>query len=453
MLEDPALPRAYWGKETEKALVNFGHGITPPVVIAAYAQVKLAALCAVQETEQRFPLGLFSCIEDALGQIIRGELDSAFPLPLKQGGAGTSLNMNLNEVASARAAELYRERSGLECCIDPIEDLNRCQSTNDTFPSAVTIVAYEAAVRADALVAELQDALAARERELEALLVAGRTELQDALPIRLGQVVGAWAGAIERDRWRLSKAKERLRTVALGGTAVGTCFSASPDYLYAAEKHLRRITHLPLSRSQNLPDEISNADKYAELSNCAALCAGNLRKIASDLLLYSSSAFGELKHPELQYGSTIMPAKTNPVLLEAAKGFAIDAEQEAAKVSAYAFEGQLQLNAYLPFLAESLVACFASLERAIGSLVALLPILEPNRERILHNLRSSNLRLNLLVPRLGYRRVKELFRELERAAAVDEASYVDLVAERSGLERDEVAAIFELGVIHERSPQ
>jgi aspartate ammonia-lyase len=453
MLENPALPRAYWGKETEKALANFGRGVTPPAVIAAYAQVKLAALCAVQETEQRFPLELFSCIEDALGQIIRGELDSAFPLPLKQGGAGTSLNMNLNEVAAARASELYLERRGTEAHLDPIEDLNRSQSTNDTFPSAVTIVAYEAASRADALVAKLQDALAARERELETVIVAGRTELQDALPIRLGQVFGAWAGAIERDRWRLSKARERLRTVALGGTAVGTCFNATPAYFYAAERALRRITHLPLARSQNLPDEISNADKYAELATCAALCAGNLRKIASDLLLYGSSAFGELRHPELQYGSTIMPAKANPVLLEAAKGLAIDAEQEAAKVSAYAFEGQLQLNAYLPFLAESLVACFASLERAIGSLVALLPLLEPNRENISHNLRSSNLRLNLLVPRLGYRRVKELFRELEGAAAVDESSYIDLVAHRSGLERDEVAAVFEPGAINERSPR
>jgi len=442
VLDDSVLSRSYWGKETEKALANFGRGVTPPTVIAAYAQVKLAAICAVQETEKRFSPELFSCIEDALGQITRGELGSAFPLPLKQGGAGTSLNMNLNEVAASRAAELYRERTGTEARLDPIEDLNRSQSTNDTFPSAVTIVAYEAALRADALVAKLQDALAARERELEALIVAGRTELQDALPIRMGQVFGAWAGAIERDRWRLSKARERLRTVALGGTAVGTCFNATPAYLYAAERALRRITHLPLSRSQNLPDEISNADKYAELASSAAICAGNLRKIASDLLLYGSSAFGELKHPELQYGSTIMPAKTNPVLLEAAKGLAIDAEHEAAKVSAYAFEGQLQLNAYLPFLADALVACFSSLDRSAESLHFILPRLEPQPDRIAQNLRSSNLRLNLLVPRLGYLRVKELFRELSGARAADEESYLDLVSAKSGLSREELSAIF-----------
>jgi Aspartate ammonia-lyase len=442
MPEPREASRRYWGPETEKALANFGPGATPRPIIAAYGQVKLAAVSGAQEADDRLEVELFSCVQDALREIIRGELDWSFPLPLKQGGAGTSLNMNVNEVAAARAVELYREMTGREAELDPLEDLNRYQSTNDTFPTAVTIVAYEAAVRAEGLVARLQDALAERERELETLLAAGRTELQDALPIRLGQVFGAWAGAVERDRWRLSKIRERLRTVALGGTAVGTCFGAPPEYIHAAERELRRITRLPLSRSQNLPDEIANADKYAELGSCAALCAGNLRKIASDLLLYGSSGLGELKHPELQYGSTIMPAKVNPVLLEQAKGLAIDAEAEASKISAYAFEAQLQLNAFLPFLASSLIATFDSLERALISLCSILPRLEPDRDRISTNLRSSNLRLNLLVPRLGYRRVKELFRELSGAACEDEEAYIELVARKSGLARDEVAATF-----------
>jgi aspartate ammonia-lyase len=441
----------YWGPETEKALGNFGRGVTPRPVIAAYAQVKLAALSAVQETESRFPPEVFACIEDALHEILSGTLDASFPLPLQQGGAGTSLNMNLNEVAAARAEELYLERSGESVSVDPFEDMNRSQSTNDTFPTAVTIVAYEAASRAEALVARLQEVLAARERELETLLVAGRTELQDALPIRLGQVFGAWAGTVERDRWRLSKLRERLRTIALGGTAIGTGFAASPAYMHAAEKALRRITRLPLSRSQNLPDEVAHADKYAELAQAGALSAGNVRKIASDLLLYGSSAFGELRHPELQYGSTIMPAKANPVLLEAAKGRAIDAEHEAAKVAAYAFEGQFQLNSYLPFLADALVACFDSLEHSLESLIAIIPLLKADEERIACNLRSSNLLLNLLVPRLGYNRVKELFRELggsrpgelEPHGDGDAAAYIDLVAAKSGLGREEIAAAFE----------
>jgi len=440
----------YWGPETDKALANFGRGRTPRAIIAAYAEVKLAAVSAVQEVESRFAPEVFSAIEAALGEIISGELDSSFPLPLKQGGAGTSLNMNLNEVAAARATRILAERGGGEVRLDPLEDLNRMQSTNDTFPTAVTIVAYEAGAGAEALVARLQDELAAREREHETVLAAGRTELQDALPIRLGQVFGAWAGAVERDRWRLSKLRERLRTVALGGTAVGTGFSATPAYMHAAELALRRIARLPLARSQNLPDEVANADKYAELAEAAALCAGNARKLAQDLLLYGSSAYGEIRHPELQYGSTIMPAKSNPVLLEAAVGRAIDAEHEAAKVVAYAFEGRFQLNAYLPFLADALVACFDSLGASLGALIRVVPMLQVDEDRIARNLRSSNLLLNLLVPELGYNRVKELFRELGSGASLDTAgeggaadSYIDLVSRKSGLPRDRVAEAFE----------
>jgi len=436
--------RRYWGAETEKALGNFGRGTTPRALLAAYANVKLAAMAAVQETESRFTPELYACIADALAEIASGALDSSFPLPLGQGGAGTSLNMNMNEVACARAEQLFLERGGQCARVDPFEDLNRHQSTNDSFPTAVTIAAYEAATRAEALVAALQEALAARERELEGVLCAGRTELQDALPIRLGQVFGAWAGAVERDRWRLSKVRERLRTVALGGTAVGTAFGATRAYMHAAEKALRRITRLPLSRSQNLPDEIANADKYAELAQAAALCAGNVRKIAGDLLLYGSSGLGELRHPELQFGSTIMPAKVNPVLLEAAKGWAIGAEHEAAKVTAYAFEGQLQLNPWLPFLAEALLSCLDSLSRALEALARIVALLEADEARIGRNLRSSNLLLNLLVPRLGYNRVKQLFRELPPGTgAADEAAYVDLIAAISALDRAEVASAFE----------
>jgi aspartate ammonia-lyase len=214
--------------------------------------------------------------------------------------------------------------------------------------------------------------------------------------------------------------------------------------MHAAEKALRRITRLPLSRSQNLPDEIAHCDKYAELAQAASLCAGTVRKISSDLLLYGSSAFGELRHPELQYGSTIMPAKVNPVLLEAAKGRAIDAEHEASKAAAYAFEGQLQLNAWLPFLADALIACFDSLERALEALISVVDSLEVDEARIALNLRSSNLLLNLLVPKLGYNKVKELFRALAGAQAADSAeAYIDLVAAESGLSRELVAAAFE----------
>lgn len=459
--------RIYYGTETRKALANFGPGSTPRELIAAYAKVKRAAVTAVQEVEARLDPELFACLVDALGEIAEGNLDEQFPLPIRQGGAGTSFNMNLNEVAASRARELFGERFGKEAPgLDPIEDVNRAQSTNDTFPAAVTVAAFELVVEIEGRVIGLQEALVAKELEYDGILVAGRTELQDALPIRLGQVFGAWAGCAERDRWRFHKVKERLRTTPLGGTAIGTCFAASPQYVYASERELRRVTGLPLSRSQNLPDEIAHQDKLAELADAIGLCAGNVKKICGDLLLYTSSLSGELAHPELQYGSTIMPAKANPVLLEFARGHAMAAEHEAAAARAFAFEGQLQLNPYLPFLADELLDAGRSLGHALDALSRkFLPLVEARVERIAERLVASDALLNLLAPVLGYRRVKELAAELRSeggreaetaagcagtaatgaamgAAALLEA-YIDRVAHKSGLDREEIAQRFD----------
>jgi len=451
-------PNVYYGEETRKALANFGPGRTPSALIAAYAKVKRAAVAAVQEVESRFDPGLFACLLEALDEIAMGKHDGQFPISIRQGGAGTSFNMNLNEVAAARARELFRERRGGEAPpLDPIEDVNRAQSTNDTFPTAVTVAAFELVIDLEGRVVALQETLVAKELEYDGILIAGRTELQDALPIRLGQVFGAWAGCVERDRWRFHKVKERLRTSALGGTAIGTCFAASPEYVYAAERELRRSTGLPLSRSQNLPDEIAHQDKLAEVADAIGLCAGNLRKICSDLLLYTSSLSGELVHPELQYGSTMMPAKANPVLLEFARGHAMAAEHEAAAARAFAFEGQLQLNAYLPFLADELLDAAASLGAALDALSRkFLPVLAVRRERVAERLVASDALLNLLTPVLGYRRVKELARELREesprgaegpggagGAAELLESYIDRVAQKSGLPRKDIAERFD----------
>ncbi len=451
----------YYGEETRKALANFGPGSTPRELIRAYAKVKRAAVTAVQEVEGRFEGGLFDCLVAALDEIAEGKHDGQFPLPIRQGGAGTSFNMNLNEVAASRARELFAEKTGKDAPrLDPIEDVNRAQSTNDTFPTAVTVAAFELVLELEGRVIALQEALVAKELEYDGILMAGRTELQDALPIRLGQVFGAWAGAVERDRWRFHKVKERLRTTALGGTAIGTCFAARADYVYAAERELRRSTGLPLSRSQNLPDEIAHQDKLAEAADAIGLCAGNLRKICGDLLLYTSSLSGELAHPELQYGSTIMPAKANPVLLEFARGHAMEAEHESAAARAFAFEGQLQLNPYLPFLADELLDAGRSLSLALDALSRrFLPLVEARRERIAERLVASDALLNLLAPVLGYRRVKELAAELRAESAAEAAgggagpeagagaalteSYIDRVARMSGLGRDEIAKRFD----------
>ncbi len=210
------MPERLYGIETEKAIQNFGRGQLPADLIIAYAEVKKAALMAIQEFERRFSEPAFEAIMQATNQIIEGRRNDQFPLPLKQGGAGTSVNMNINEVIANLAGEIWRVDHGDAGQIDPIEDINRFQSTNDTFPTAVTIVLLRHLAAIEKKVIELQETLIRKEGEYGSILMAGRTEMQDALPITLGQVFAGWAGGIERDRWRLHKLKERIRSIAMG---------------------------------------------------------------------------------------------------------------------------------------------------------------------------------------------------------------------------------------------
>jgi aspartate ammonia-lyase len=428
-----AVEKTYYGEETRKAVSNFGEGRLPREFIRAYGEVKKAALTAIQETEKRFPPETWEAMMKAADLVIAGEFDGQCVLPLRQGGAGTSVNMLFNElIAGVSAGEC-----GLKEAVDPIQDVNRHQSTNDTYPTALTVMAFRHLQEVEARVIRLQEALARKETEYAGIVLAGRTEMQSALPISLGQVFGAWAGAVERDRWRLSKLKERIRTVALGGTAIGTCFFAPRDYVFAAERHLREITGLPLCRSQNLPDEISNLDKLSELASGYRLLAGNLFKISGDLTLYTSSFIRELVHPELQYGSSIMAAKTNPVILEYARGLAVDVQGEYHKILTCAENGQLQLNPFLPFVTESLVRIHESLCLAIDALTdKFLPLMKVDEERIEANLVESAVLLNGLVPVLGYNKVKELFHMLDETKTRSKAGLRSLIMKETGLGRE-----------------
>jgi aspartate ammonia-lyase len=443
----------YVGEETAKALQNFGRGQAPREVIKAYAEVKLAALRAIQETERYFSEEVFCAVTQALGEIIAGEWDGLFSVPLAQGGAGTSLHMNLLEVATERARELLAAERGSESPaadrglsavdggLDPIRDLNRYQSTNDTFPTAVAIVAYRRLQAMEGAVIALQEALIGKEGQYARALTVGRTELQDALPMTVGQIYGAWAGAVERDRWRLNKLKERSRTVALGGTALGTCFSAPREYIYAAEGALCDITGLPLARSQNLPDEISNQDKLAEIANGVGLVALNLRKFSQDMLFYSSSPVSEMRLPKLQAASTIMAAKVNPVLAEHVLGLAIQAEGQCQTAREFSAHGMLNLNAMLPFIVKCLIEAFDSAEAAVASAIRLAQSAEPDLGRMGARLRSSQALLNALLPAIGYRAVESIAERLRGKEPADWEEIAGLVQEASGLSAEEARGL------------
>lgn len=433
-----------WGEQTDKALENFSGTATassrnnlvlapiPSPLIRAYAEVKLAALEAVQECEQRFSSVAMEALRAASMAIIAGERDSAFPLPMAQGGAGTSFHLNLCEVLSHEVKERCSEN------LDPIEDLARFQSTNDTFSTAVIVFVYRHIQAAEKDTVSLQEELVKREREFDKILMTGRTELQDALPMRAGSLFGAWAGAAERDRWRFSKVAERVREVPLGGTAMGTGFGAPMKYVHAAERHLRRITGLPLSRSQNMMDAVALKDGLAEVAAVFRLSALNISRMAADMLYYSSSPVGEFIHPNLQYGSSMMPLKTNPVLLERARGLTLSAMAEADKVHSFAREGLLQLNAYLPFLVRSFSACADETALAHRDFQHFLLGMTPNAARMEANLSRSAAILNALMPLVGYRAMKTLGPIIESEAPGGLPELAGLIARETGLPLEEL---------------
>ena len=411
-------------EETNKALKSFGHSETPYELIKAYGEVKKAAISAQQECFELYDESLFAKIMSSIDGIIAGEYNSHFPLDLEQGGAGTSLHMNINEVISSLVGKK----------VDALEDMAKYQSTNDTLSTAVTIMVYRQLERTESLIIRLQELLVTSETTYDQILMVGRTELQDALPITLGQIFSGWAGAIERDRWRLNKLKERLRTIALGGTAMGTCFSAPRKYVFKAEKNLRKITGLPLCRSQNLTDEISSCDNLAEVASGFQLISLNLRKMVNDLLLYTSSFCGELIHDEVQFGSTIMPFKSNPVLLEFVKGLCISVKHECMKINDYATEGQMQLNPFIPFIAKSFIEINDKLSKGISTLLdGFFPHMLVNKEKIRANLLSSPALINTLRQIIGYDNVKVLVPLIKAAKPDNLKELIIIVSQNTSL--------------------
>lgn len=422
-----------YGSETAKALEILGQGQTPRTLIKAFAEVKLAAIQAQQESSSLYPDLYFHTLCDAAREIIRGDHDKHFPLPLTQGGAGTSLHMNICEVLAALANKSTNE--GDEFKAQPLEDLARFQSTNDTFSTAVILMSFRILEEMESRVIALQEGLVYRETLYQEWLMCGRTEMQDALPMTLGQLFGAWVGPVERDRWRLNKVCERLRQIPLGGTAIGTGYSAPRDYVFAAEKALRRITGLPLCRSQNLCDQVAHTDALAEAARAMGLCASNLLKWTGDLLIYSSSFLGEIPQEEQQYGSTIMPSKSNPVLIELIRGLSLDVISSSDLISRYSSEGQLQLNAYLPFMAEHMIRISENLGRALTTASELLlPALKPDRALMEKNLVNSAAMVNSLRDVLGYGTIKELLPELKRAGLKNRSELILWLKNESGVE-------------------
>ncbi len=349
-----------WGIHTLRSLENFplsGRRVAP-ALIHAYGLVKQA--CARSNRELgSLPAALADAIETAAAEMAAGKLDEHVVVDALQGGAGTSLNMNVNEVLANRALLLLGRRLGDYAVVDPLDHVNLHQSTNDTFPTALKVAAIAGLRPLEQAVIELQEAFQGKERELADVVKVARTELQDAVLTTLGREMGAYAEAFNRDRWRIYKCEERLRVVNLGGTAIGTGLGAPRAYIFRATDVLRELTGFGLARAENLVEATQNADVFVEVSGILKACASSLWKVCSDLRLLSSgpsAGLGEIRLPPRQAGSSIMPGKVNPVIPEAVTQAAIQVLGHDQSITLAASSGSLELNPFLPLVADALLS-------------------------------------------------------------------------------------------------
>jgi aspartate ammonia-lyase len=416
-LGEKAVPAsAYYGIHTARALENFAVSRQPvhPELIRAIATVKQAA------AEMNLHLGLLdpeigSAIFQAAGEIAEGRFADQFPLDALQGGAGTSTNMNVNEVIANRACELLGNQKGNYALVHPLDHVNLSQSTNDVYPTALRIAAIRLLQSLAEACAQLQGALQKKEAEFAGVLKLGRTEMQDAVPVTLGQEFSAWAEAIARDRWRLYKVEERLREVNLGGTAVGTGLNAERKYVFGVVERLRSLTGIGLARDENMIDTTQNADVFVEVSGLLKACAVTLLKISNDLRLLSSGprgGFGEIRLPDLQAGSSIMPGKVNPVMPEMLAQVAYQTIARDLAITLAAQGGQLELNAFLPLVAANLLPAMEELTGAMRLFAErCISGIEANSERCRFHLENSVALVTALAPLIGYDRAATLAKQ------------------------------------------
>ncbi len=435
---------AYYGIHSLRARENFAISGLP----CHYGLIKAIAMVKKAAAQANAELGLLDkavgeAIAAAADEVIAGRYRDQFVVDALQGGAGTSLHMNVNEVLANRACERLGAAKGDYWRVHPLEQVNLGQSTNDVYPTALRMAAIWQLRNLCDGCAGLQEQLQAKEQEFAAIIKVGRTQLQDAVPIMLGQEFGAYAQAVARDRWRLYKAEERLRQVNLGGTAVGTGLNADIRYTHLVNEKLRQLAGIGLARAEDLIDATQNVDVFVEVSGLLKALAVNLTKICNDLRLLSSgprAGLGEIRLPAKQAGSSIMPGKVNPVIAEAVNQAAFHVMASDLAVTLAAQAGQLELNAFLPLLAHHLLGSIDILTNAVGILAdSCVRDITARPERCQALLQSSGLAVTALTPYIGYERAGELARLADESGE----SIAALVSAKGWLSAEAAAAILQ----------
>jgi fumarate hydratase class II len=413
--------RRYWGAQTERSRLNFpiGREPMPREVIHALALVKKACAqanlaCGV------LPANKVRAIEEVCDEIVAGELDGEFPLPVWQTGSGTHSNMNVNEVISNRAHVLAGgSLTDTHRTLHPNDDVNRSQSSNDVFPTAMNVAAHSLIVRETLVKMRcLRDALAVKAEEFMPIIKMGRTHLMDATPLRLGQEFSGYVAQLDQRLTALNTANRRVAAVALGGTAVGTGLNAPRGFAECAVARLCELSGLAFTTANNTFAALASHDDLVELSCALKAAAVALMKIGNDLRLLCSgprAGLGELILEPMEPGSSIMPGKVNPTQIEAMTMVCAQVLGNDAAVTAAGLSGQLELNAFKPVLIFNVLmaarnlgdACESFAERGIAGL-------EANVEHISEHVSRSLMLVTALSPHLGYEKAARIAQKAHR---------------------------------------
>ena len=406
----------YYGVQTMRAIENFhitGQKLDPDFIVAL-AQVKKAAALANMDTG-RLPHDIGDLLVKAADEIIAGEHIDQFPVDPIQGGAGTSINMNMNEVLCNRALELRGEAKGRYDIISPNNHANMAQSTNDSFPTGIKVCLAAKGLVFLAALEHLASELEKKSEEYRDILKMGRTHLQDAVPITLGQEMGAYASAVRRSMGRIQFVLDNLHTINMGGTAVGTGLNAEPAYIEAVAKRLSEITGESYTTAHNIIDATNNTDAFADFSSALKNAALVLIKLANDFRLMASGprcGLNELRLPMRQPGSSIMPGKVNPVIAEVLDQACYQVIAGDLAVTFGVENGQFELNVMEPVMAFNMFNSLNYITRAVNTFVDKLLIgLEPNVEQCQKWLDKSVGIVTALLPHIGYEKSAELARE------------------------------------------
>ena len=405
----------YWGAQTERSLHNFDIGRNTfvwgrPMVRALGILKKSAALANAELGE--LPRDIADLIARAGDEVISGKLDDHFPLVVFQTGSGTQSNMNANEVISNRAIELAGGALGSKKPVHPNDHVNRGQSSNDTFPTAMHIAVVSELQDMYPRVRQLRDTLDGKAKEFNDVIMVGRTHLQDATPIRLGQVISGWVAQIDFALDGIEYADSRARELAIGGTAVGTGLNAHPKFGELTAEKISEETGIAFKQADNLFAALGAHDALVLVSGALRVLADALMKIANDVRWYASgprNGIGELLIQENEPGSSIMPGKVNPTQCEAMTMVATQVFGNDATVGFAGSQGNFQLNVFKPVMAWNVLESIRLLGDACVSFDTHCAYgIEPNRERIQHNLDINLMQVTALNRHIGYDKASKI---------------------------------------------